>query len=172
MKKVAILLEEMYNEHELWYPYWRIKEAGYEPWLVDTGRLQSYRGENGHLEARPDKSAREVTADQLAGLIVPGGFGPDYLRRNEEIIRLIREVDKAGKPLGVICHAGWVLVTADILRSGRTLTSFKTLKADLTNAGAKWVDQEVVADKNLITCRQPQDLPAFMPVYLDHLGRA
>ncbi len=129
MKTIAILLEEMYNEHELWYPYWRMKEAGFETLMVDTGRQKVYKGENGKLEAKPDKSAAEIKADQLAGLIVPGGFGPDYLRRSEEVVELVKEVDQAGKPLGVICHAGWLLVTAGIL-SGRKMTSFKTLKTD------------------------------------------
>ncbi|UQZ90613.1 protease [Deltaproteobacteria bacterium Smac51] len=172
MKTIAILLEEMHNEHELWYPYWRLKEAGFEPVFADTGRLKSYRGEKGHLEAKPDKSVKEIKADELLGLIVPGGFGPDFLRRDEAVIKLVCEVDKGGKPLGAICHAGWLLITADILRGGRKITGYKTLQVDLTNAGGQWVDAEVVVDGNLLSCRQPEDLPAFMPAYIEHLKKA
>ena len=169
MKNVAILLEEMHNEHELWYPYWRLQEAGFKPLLVDTGRLKSYKGENGLMEAVPDKSAAQVKAGQLAGLVIPGGFGPDYLRRSEAVIKLVRDMDQAAKPIAVICHGGWLMITADLLRGGRQITGYQTLKIDLTNAGGHWVDREVVVDKNILSCRQPGDLPAFMPVFIEHL---
>ena len=172
MKTVAILLEELHNEHELWYPYWRLQEAGFKTLLVDTGRLKSYPGENGRMEAAPDKSAASVKASQLDGLVIPGGFGPDFLRRSEAVVKLVRAMDQAEKPIAVICHGGWLMITADLLRGGRKITGYQTLQVDLTNAGGQWVDQEVVVDRNILSCRRPSDLPAFMPVFIEHLNKS
>jgi protease I len=107
-----------------------------------------------------DGEADTVSADQFDAIVVPGGWAPDRLRRYASVLKLVKDADEQGKVIGAICHAGWVLVSAQILK-GRTMTSVKAIKDDVTNAGAHWVDQEVVCDGNLVTSRTPEDLPAF-----------
>jgi protease I len=163
MKTVAILVEELYQEMEVWYPAYRLREAGVKTVFVGTGKPE-YKSKLGY-PVKAEADAKEVKAADFDGLIVPGGFAPDHLRRHEAVNELVAAVDRAGKPLGAICHALWVLVSAKVLK-GRTATCFFAVKDDVTNAGATYVDQEVVVDRNLVTSRKPDDLPAFMREYL------
>jgi protease I len=163
MKTVAILVEEQYQEMEVWYPAYRIREAGAKTVFVGTGKPE-YKSKVGY-PVKAEADAKDVKAGDFDGLIVPGGFAPDFLRRVEAVNRLVADVDQAGKPIGAICHALWVCVSARILK-GRKATSFFAIKDDVANAGAEWVDQEVVVDRNLVTSRKPDDLPAFMREYL------
>jgi protease I len=110
-----------------------------------------------------------VSAEEFDGLVVPGGYAPDILRRFPEVLRLVKEADRQGRVLGAICHAGWVLCSAGVLR-GRTVTCFSAIKDDVVNAGATYVDREVVRDRNLVTSRKPDDLPAFMRTFLEALA--
>ena len=159
-KKVIILAEEMYNEFELWYPYYRLLEAGAEVTLVGTGSAPVYRSKIG-LPVTVHAGADQIDYQNFQGLIIPGGYAPDHMRRYPSMVRLVKDVFSAGKVVAAICHAGWMLASAEVVR-GKTVTSFFAIKDDLIHAGAEWVDQEVVVDGNLITSRKPDDLPAFM----------
>jgi protease I len=167
MSTIAIPVEELYQEMEVWYPAYRLREAGHKTVFVGTGKPE-YKSKLGY-PVKAEADVTEVQAKNLDGLIVPGGFAPDFLRRSPELLRLVADLDKAGKPIGSICHAAWVLVSAKILK-GRTATCYFAIKDDLVNAGASYVDQEVVVDRNLVTSRRPDDLPAFMREYLKLLG--
>ncbi|MEW6424882.1 MAG: type 1 glutamine amidotransferase domain-containing protein [Bacillota bacterium] len=166
--KIALFVEEMYNEHEFWYPYYRMIEAGYEVVVVGTGRQEIFTSKLG-MPARPDVTADKVKTEELAAVIIPGGFAPDKMRINQDMLRIVREALAGGKVVAAICHAGWVLVSAGILK-GRKATGCIMIKDDLVNAGAEYLDQEVVVDGNLITSRLPGDLPAFCREILKKLG--
>ena len=168
-KTVAILVEEMYQEMEIWYPAYRLREAGVKTLFVGTGKPE-YKSKLGY-PCKAEADAKEVKAKDFDGIVVPGGYAPDFLRRSPEVLALVSDLDKAGKPVGAICHAAWVLCSAGTLK-GRTATCFFAIKDDVINAGAKYVDQEVVVDRNLVTSRKPDDLPAFMREYLKVLGAA
>lgn len=158
-KRVVVLAEDMYEDPELWYPYYRMKEAGATVTLVGTGSAETYSSKHGY-PVRVDARADDIRAADVDAVIIPGGFAPDRLRRYPAVLRLVREAFEAGKVVAAICHGPWVLVSAGVLR-GRTATSVSAIKDDVTNAGAEWVDREVVRDGNLITSRTPADLPAF-----------
>jgi protease I len=168
-KRIAVLAEDLYEDLELWYPVIRMREAGARVTLVGTGTSSTYRGKHG-LPVTVDTSADKVSAADFDALIVPGGYGPDRLRRHQSVLRLVREVFEQGKPVAAICHAGWVLISAGILK-GKRVTSFSSIKDDMVNAGGKWEDREVVVDGNLITSRQPDDLPAFCRAIIEALRK-
>ncbi|MHB8770782.1 MAG: type 1 glutamine amidotransferase domain-containing protein [Syntrophales bacterium] len=159
-RRVAILLEELYNEFEFWYPYYRLREAGAKVTAVGSGRLSTFHSKIG-LPATAEKAVDAVSAGDFDGVVIPGGFAPDQMRRSAAMVKLVRDLFEQGKVVAAICHAGWMLCSADILR-GKTATSFFSIKDDMVHAGARWVDREVVVDGNLITSRKPEDLPAFM----------
>jgi protease I len=165
-KMVAILVEDVYQEMEVWYPAYRLREAGYKTLFIGTGKPE-YKSKLGY-PVKAEGDIKEVHAKDFVGLIVPGGFAPDYLRRSTEVLEFVAAMDKDGKPIGSICHAAWVLCSAGILK-GRQATCFFAIKDDVINAGAKYLDQEVVVDRNLVTSRKPDDLPAFMREFLKAL---
>ncbi len=157
-KRIAILIEDMYQEHEFWYPFYRMKEAGAKVTVVGTG-AKEYHSKIG-LPAPGGVAAESVGAPDFDAVIVPGGYAPDRMRRNAAMLKLVRDSFTQGKIVAAICHAGWVLVSAGILK-GKKATCVSAIKDDVVNAGAAYVDQEVVRDGNLITSRTPEDLPAF-----------
>jgi len=157
-KRIAILVEDLYNEFEFWYPYYRMQEAGAKVTIVGTG-AREYHSKIG-LPAPGGTAAEAVSSADFDAVIVPGGYAPDRLRRSPAVLKLVRDCFTQGKITAAICHAGWVLVSANVLK-GRTATCFSSIKDDVVNAGGKYVDQEVVRDGNLITSRTPDDLPAF-----------
>jgi len=159
-KRVIILVEQMYNEFEFWYPYYRLKEAGAEVVVVGSGSAEEYTAKSG-LPCRVDTSADQISAADFDGIIIPGGYAPDHMRRHPSMVKLVKDFFEAGKVVAAICHAGWLLASSEIIK-GRTVTSFFSIKDDLVHAGANWVDKEVVVDGRLITSRKPDDLPAFM----------
>jgi len=159
-KKIIVLVEEMFNVFEFWYPYYRLKEAGAEVVVVGSGSAEEYTGKPG-TKVKADVSADQISAAEFDGIIIPGGYAPDQMRRYPSMVQLVKDLFEAQKVVGAICHAGWMLASAKIIKD-RTLTSFFAIKDDLIHAGANWVDQEVVVDGNLITSRKPDDLPAFM----------
>lgn len=167
--RVAILVEDLYQDQEVWYPYYRLQEAGVAVVRVGTGKGE-YTGKFGS-PLTPDRAVDQVSADKFDGIIIPGGYAPDILRRFPSVIRFVMEADRLRKVIGAICHAGWVLCSADVLR-GRTVTCFSAIKDDVVNAGAAFVDREVVRDGHLITSRTPEDLPAFMRSFLGALGES
>lgn len=157
-KKIAVLIEDQYQVLEVWYPYLRLREAGLETTLVGTGKKE-YKSKEGY-PAQEELSIKDARAEDFAGVVIPGGYAPDILRRHKEVNDFVREMHKKGKIVAAICHGGWVLVSADILK-GRKATAFFAIKDDMRNAGCEFIDQEVVVDENLITSRNPYDLPAF-----------
>ncbi len=166
--KVAILLEDLFDEREFIYPYYRLQEAGYEV-LAVAPEVGTYRGKSG-LEMRADAAVSSVSPEDFVGLVIPGGYAPDRLRRYPEVLEFVRGMNDSGKPIAAICHAGWVLISAGVVR-GRRMTGFFAIKDDLINAGAHYVDEPVVVDGNLITSRHPGDLKVWMKEYLKHLPR-
>ncbi|MBI4342234.1 MAG: type 1 glutamine amidotransferase [Candidatus Omnitrophica bacterium] len=165
-QRVAILVEDCYQDLEVWYPYYRLKEAGAAVVFVGTGKPK-YTGKYGY-PLTPETSADRVSAQEFDGIIVPGGWAPDLLRRDPAVIQLVSDANRQGKVIGAICHAGWVLCSANVLR-GRTATCFSAIRDDVVNAGANYVDREVVRDGNLITSRTPDDLPAFLHAIIEAL---
>ena len=159
-KRVAILAEDMYEDPELWYPYYRLLEARAAVPIAGTGSSNAYKSKHGY-PVRVDAQVADLRALDFDGVIVPGGFAPDLLRRYPEVLQFVRDLDAGGKVVASICHGPWVLVSAGILR-GRRATSLPAIRDDVANAGADWQDAEVVRDGNLITSRRPADLPAFM----------
>lgn len=158
-KKVAILVENNYQELELWYPLLRLREEGAEVKVVGPAARETYLSKHGY-PALSDLTVEEVRVQELDAIIIPGGFAPDLMRRNRAMVKLVKDGYGQGKVVAAICHAGWMLVSADILR-GKKATCFYSIKDDLVNAGAQFLDQEVVRDGDLITSRNPMDLPAF-----------
>src|SRR5690625_4162107 len=158
-KKVAILAENDYQVLELWYPLLRMKEAGAEVDVVGPGHADTHTSSRGY-PVNVDVKAADAKADDYDAVIVPGGFAPDRMRINPDLVRLVREANEQNKVVAAICHAGWVLASADVVR-GKTVTCTPNIKDDMVNAGAEYVDEEVVVDGNLITSRNPFDLPAF-----------
>ena len=168
-KKVVILVEELFNDHEFWYPYYRLREAGAQVVVVGSGSAGKYTGKSG-TQARPDAAADQVSPPEFDGVIIPGGYAPDHMRRYPAMVKLVKDLFEARKVVAAICHAGWMLASAEVL-AGRKVTSFFAIKDDLVHAGATWVDQEVVVDGNLITSRTPDDLPAFMRAVIETLKK-
>ena len=166
-KKIIILVEQMFNDQEFWYPYYRLKEAGVEVVVVGSGSHGAYTGKSG-TQTKVDANAHDISSSEFDGIIIPGGYAPDHMRRYPAMVRLVKELFDAGKVVAAICHGGWMLASANILE-GHTVTSFFAIKDDLTHAGANWVDEEVVVDGKLITSRKPDDLPAFMKAVMYHL---
>jgi protease I len=157
--KIAILAENQYEDLELWYPYYRLKEEGADVKIIGTGSAEVYKSKHGY-DVKVDSTVDNVRADQFDAVIVPGGWAPDYMRRYPKMVEFVKQVNNNNKIIAAICHAGSLLVSAEVLK-GKTVTCFKAIKDDIINAGAKYIDKEVVVDKNLVTSRHPSDLPAF-----------
>ena len=158
-KRIAVLAENQYQEMELWYPYYRFTEAGARVDIVAPEAGKTYTSKLGY-PVKATVSIDEARVSVYDAVVVPGGYAPDVMRRIPAMVRFVREAHDQGKVVAAICHAGWMLASADIVR-GKQATCFSSIKDDLVNAGAKYVDQAVVRDGNLITSRVPDDLPAF-----------
>jgi len=159
-KRVAILVEDAYEDPELWYPYYRLQEAGAIVTLVGP-EAKVYASKHGY-PARAEVAASHVSARDFDGIVVPGGFAPDRLRRYPAVLDLVRGINAKGGLVAAICHAAWVPISAGILR-GKRATCVSAIKDDLINAGATYLDEAVVVDGNLVTSRTPADLPAWLP---------
>ncbi len=158
-KTCAILVEDLYQDQEVWYPLFRLREEGAKVLAVGTGK-KIFKSKHGY-EIAADADIKEVLAKDFDCVIVPGGYAPDILRRFPEVNKFVADMFKSGKVVAAICHGPWVLCSANVLR-GKTITCFFAIKDDCVNAGAKYADKEVVVDGNLVTSRTPDDLPAFM----------
>ena len=167
-KKVVCLVEADFEDLELWYPVMRLREEGAEVLLAGPERGAIYKGKYG-VPATADLSFEELDPDAYDGLLIPGGWAPDKLRRDPRVLRTVRSLHEAGKPIGQICHAGWVLISAQILK-GKRVTSTPGIRDDMENAGALWVDEPVVVDENLVSSRRPPDLPAYAKTFCDLLA--
>jgi protease I len=169
-KRIAILAENLYQEMELWVPYYRLREEGAEVRVVGAGGATSYASKHGY-PVNVDVQAEQVKAVEFDAVVVPGGYAPDLMRRHPAMVGLVREAVQQGKVVAAICHAGWMLASAGVLK-GRRATSFFSIKDDMVNAGAQWVDAEVVVDGTLITSRKPDDLPAFCRAIVAALSKS
>ena len=166
-KKIAILAEKYYEELELWYPYYRLKEEGATVVRVGSGTAKTYEGKYGY-PVTPEYSIDEVNAKDFAAIIIPGGFSPDFMRRSEKMVQFVKDVYAQGGIAAAICHGPWMLISADLVRAKKA-TSFFAIKTDLINAGARYEDKSVVVDDRIITSRKPDDLPAFCGAIIDAL---
>ena len=164
-KRAAVLVEQLYQEMEVWYPVYRLRDAGCQVTLVGPEAGQTYPSKLGY-PATSDRAARDVSADDFDLLVIPGGYAPDHMRRCSPMVRLVSAMAEQGKPVAAICHGPWMLCSTQALK-GRKVTCFFAIKDDVINAGAKYVDAEVVRDGNIITSRKPDDLPAFMRTVID-----
>jgi protease I len=166
-KRAAILVEQQYQEMEVWYPVYRLKEAGCQVTLVGPEAGKSYPSKLGY-PAVSDKGIKDVRAEDFDLVVIPGGFAPDFIRRTPAMIQFVQEMANKGKLLAAICHGPWVLCSTNALR-GKKATCFFAIKDDVINAGASYVDEVVVRDGNVITSRKPDDLPAFMMTIISAL---
>ena len=164
---ILILVGPEYEDLEIWYPKLRLEEAGYAVKLAGLGE-PSYSGKHGY-PCPVDGRVADFAASSLAGIVAPGGWAPDKIRRDPEALRRVREVHAQGGMVATICHGPWVLISAGIVR-GRRLTSTVGIRDDVVNAGAEWVDAPAVIDGNIVSARVPKDLPAFGKAMLQVLG--
>jgi protease I len=166
---ILAFVDDLYEDLELWYPKLRLEEAGFRTLLAGPS-VQGYRGKHGY-PAQADLRIDEARSSDFAGLLIPGGFMPDKLRRDANVLRLTREFHEAGRMVAFICHGGWIPISARIL-GGRRATGSLGIKDDLENAGAIWVDAPVVVDGHLISSRTPVDLAAFAAAMVSFLRPA
>ncbi len=165
-RKIAVLVEDLYQDLEVWYPYLRLKEEGFDVRTVGTGKGQ-YKSKHGY-PLEEDLPIDKAAAADFDAVVIPGGYAPDLLRRHDEINHFVKLISDKGGLVAAICHGGWVLISADVLK-GKRATCFFAIKDDIINAGARYEDSEVVVDGNLVTSRKPEDLPAFLKAIINLL---
>ncbi len=168
-KKVALMVDEQYQVLEVWYPYYRLREAGLKADFVAAKAKKEYHSKEGY-PCVSDIAAGDANVNDYDCMIVPGGFAADYMRRSTDVIKFANDMVNAGKVIAAICHGGWLLCSTEVY-NGKKATCFMAIKDDIKNAGAKYVDAECVVDGNLITSRKPDDLPAFCTAILKALKR-
>ena len=169
-RQVLVLAADLFEDTELLYPVHRLREEGITVTLAGLDD-SPVMGKKGHGPVPLDTGVESVTADSFDALVIPGGFAPDKLRRSPKVLELVRSFDAADKPIAFICHAGWVPISAGILR-GRRATSVGAIQDDMVNAGVDWVDEPTVVDNNLISARTPDDLGPWMKALLAALQPA
>jgi protease I len=165
MARVAVILEAMFEDSEFRIPYDGLRRAGHDVVVIGVGARKHLEGKQGDETVVTELSIRDARAEGFDALVIPGGYSPDKLRLDRDMVAFTRDVFQAGKPVAAICHAGSLLIEAGVVR-GRTLTSWPSIKTDLINAGARWVDRQVALDQNLITSRKPDDLERFTEAIL------
>ncbi|MFP3906784.1 MAG: type 1 glutamine amidotransferase domain-containing protein [Acidimicrobiales bacterium] len=168
MAKVAIVLADGFEDVEFETPRTTLLEHGHEVTVVGTDEAKEVTGKQGRVTYTIDCSVDQVSASDFDALVIPGGYSPDRLRMDDKIVRFVKDCSDKGMPVAAICHAGSLLIEADLVKR-RTVTSWPSIRTDLQNAGAAWMDQDVVYDGNLITSRKPDDLPKFMEAILEQL---
>jgi len=167
-KTVAVLVDQAYQEMEVWYPIYRLIEAGARVVTYGPKAGEKVTSKLGY-PVMAERAYADLATAQVDGVVVPGGWAPDYIRRNDAAVEFVARMNRERKLVAAVCHGPWVLCSADVLR-GRRATSFFAIKADVVNAGAQWEDAEVVRDANLVTSRKPEDLPAFLRACCDVLA--
>jgi len=168
MAKVAFILASDFEDSEFRVPYDRLTEAGHQVVVAGPSAGQELTGKKGNETVTPDTAISDLDPEDFDALVIPGGYSPDKLRLEESAVRFTRAMFNTGRTVAAVCHAGSLLVDADVIE-GLTVTSWPSIRRDLENAGATWVDQEVVEEANLITSRNPDDLPAFSDAILARL---
>ena len=167
-KKIVIFIDNLYQDLEVWYPYYRLKEEGAKVEMVASDKSKEYKGKFGY-PARAHKEISQIKAADYDAVLIPGGFAPDYMRRDKRMVDFVRQMHQQGKIVAAICHGGWLLASAEIVE-GKTVSPYFAIHDDLRHAGAKVVDKEVVQDGNIITSRNPDDLPAFCRKIIEALS--
>ena len=168
MAKVAFVLGPDFEDSEFKVPYDRIRAAGHDVTVIGTKAGEQVTGKRGKERFTPEVGPRDVDAGDFDALVIPGGYSPDKLRVDDGIVSFVRKMGDQGRVVAAICHAGSLLIEADVLE-GRTVTSWPSIRTDLINAGADWVDRQVAIDDNFITSRKPDDLEAFSAAILERL---
>ncbi|HVZ72593.1 MAG TPA: type 1 glutamine amidotransferase domain-containing protein [Polyangia bacterium] len=168
MSRVAFVVDEMFEDAELRVPYDRIRQAGHEVVLVGREAGKRLEGEKKKEHVETEAAIADVEPEDFDALVIPGGYSPDHLRVDAQVVDFVRDLVDGGKPVAAVCHAGSLLVEANVV-SNRTVTSWPSIRTDLINAGAHWVDRAVVEDGNLITSRRPDDLSVFSDAILRQL---
>jgi len=166
-KRILIFVEDIYEDLELWYPKLRLEEAGAEVIVAGPEAGRIYKGKNGY-PCKSDAAIDDMKADDFDGLVLAGGFAPDKLRRLDKVKEIISTMHEQGKVIAHICHGGWMAISAKIMK-GYTCTATTALKDDLENAGAVFIDEPLVVDRNMISSRRPADLPVFCPAIIEAL---
>lgn len=167
--KVLTIVSPEFDDLELWYPIIRLRESKVQVDIAAEKANFKYFGKDG-VPVYSDISFNEVDISQYDALLIPGGWAPDYLRRLDSVLNFVKYMDKHNRVIGIICHAGWVLSSANIL-TGRTVTSTPGIKDDLMYAGAKWINEASVIDGNIVSGRRPPDLPAYLPLVMDAINK-
>ncbi len=168
MRSILVFVHDIYEDLELWYPKIRLEEAGFKTASAGPEAGKIHNGKHGY-PCKADLSFDSVKADSFAGLVIPGGYAPDKIRRYPKALEIVRQMNESKKMIAFICHAGWVPISAKILK-GKHVTGFSGIKDDLENAGAHYSDKPVVVDGHIITSRTPEDLPQFCKAMLQFLG--
>ena len=169
VKRIAVLAENIYEDLEAWYPILRLREAGYEVVVVGPKAGVTYTSKHGYPLVS-DLAVHQAKPSQFAGVVIPGGYAPDKMRRDPKMVKFVRDLFRSGKLVVSICHGPWMFAEADIVR-GKRFTCVGAIKTDLINAGGRYVNAEVVVDENLISSRTPPDLPAMMREALHFLEK-
>jgi protease I len=170
LERIALLVGKDFEDMEVMYPYYRLIEAGYQVDVIGEEKAGTiYKGKHSYPITSTLEIAKAKAKDYI-GLVVPGGWAPDRLRRNSQILKLVADIDKQGGVMASICHGPWILISAKVVK-GKKMTSTPALTDDLVNAGAHWVNEEVTVDGLMVTSRKPDDLPAFMRETLKLLGQ-
>ncbi len=167
-KKIIALVDHEFEDLELWYPVLRLQEEGAVVHFVGPQANETYKGKYG-VPAVAEYAFGDITPSEYDGILVPGGWAPDKLRRYTEVLEMVKYMDEQKKPIGQICHAGWVLISAKILQ-GRKVTSTPGIKDDMENAGATWINEPVVVDGHIVSSRRPPDLPPYAKAFADALA--
>lgn len=167
-KKILIFVADEYEDLELQYPKFRMLEEGFQIVVAGPKAKETYKGRKGY-PCQSDTSFDDVNVNDFAGLIIPGGYAPDKLRKLPKVIDIVKQFNDQGKLIAFICHAGWLPISAKILK-GVKCTSVVNIKDDMLNAGANWVDEPVVVDRHFVSSRTPEDLPKFLPAIIKQLS--
>jgi len=165
---IAVIITDMFEDSEYSEPAAAFKKAGHELVHIGLKAAKTVKGKNQGTPVEIDKAVKDVSAEEFDALLIPGGYSPDKLRADEDAVRFTKEFVESGKPVFAICHAPQLLITADVIR-GRKITGWKSVIQDIKNAGAEFIDREVVEDGNLVSSRSPVDLPAFIEACLKKL---
>jgi protease I len=169
MSKIAVMIDNLFEDSEYTEPAIAFKNAGHSLTHVGLEAGRTVKGKKVNTPVEIDESVDSVSVDDFDALLIPGGYSPDQLRVDEHAVKFTKDFMESGKPVFAICHAGQLLITADVIR-GRKMTGWKSIVQDIKNAGAEFFDQEVVEDKNLVSSRDPGDLPAFIEACLKRLS--
>lgn len=169
MKRIAILAENYYEDMELMYPLYRLREEGFQVDVVGTQKDVVYKGKNGY-PVKSELASSDISANDYVAVIIPGGYSPDHMRRCADTIKFVKDMESKGKIIAAICHGPWMMASCCNLKD-KKVTAFYSIKDDLVNAGGIFVDEEVVVDGNLITSRTPKDLIPFVRVIIEEINK-